>query len=84
MKCPFRLPMRLLFAAGFGSLFIAIQPVQAQSGDGYNYTINPSDAKTITITEYTGPGGAVIIPTNINGLTEDHGMVLTGPPLTFQ
>ena len=35
--------------------------VQAQ----WNYTINNG---TITITEYTGPGGAVTIPSTINGL----------------
>ena len=42
--------------------------VQAQAGDSYDYSINAGGA-SITITDYTGPGGAVTIPTNINGLT---------------
>jgi hypothetical protein len=37
--------------------------VQAQ----YSYTTNPFDTNTITITRYTGPGGAVTIPGTING-----------------
>src|SRR5580658_8982355 len=47
-----------------GLLFFAPVAVQAQ----YGYTIN-AGGTTITITNYTGPGGAVAIPTNINGLT---------------
>jgi len=38
--------------------------VQAQ----FTYTTNAGGA-SITITHYTGPGGAVTIPTNINSLT---------------
>jgi hypothetical protein len=53
-------------------LFLAAPAaVQAQSGsgDGYDYIINASNANTITITNYTGPGGFVSIPSNINNLT---------------
>ena len=53
-------------------LLAAAAAVQAQSfglGDGYFYSINASNADTITIIGYNGPGGAVSIPTNINGLT---------------
>jgi hypothetical protein len=41
--------------------------VKAQSGDGYDYTVNTDDTNTITITGYKGADGAVTIPTNING-----------------
>ncbi|MGP8199006.1 MAG: leucine-rich repeat domain-containing protein [Limisphaerales bacterium] len=39
------------------------------AGDGYYYSINPDNTNTITIVFYTGPGGEVSIPTNINGVT---------------
>jgi hypothetical protein len=42
--------------------------VQAQSGGGYNYTVNSYTTNTITIVTYTGPGGVVNIPNTINGL----------------
>jgi hypothetical protein len=50
-------------------LLAASAAVQAQSGsgDGYDYSIY-AGGTTISITNYSGPGGAVIIPTNINGL----------------
>ena len=41
---------------------------QSGSGDGYDYIVNPTNSATITITNSTGPGGSVVIPTNINGL----------------
>jgi uncharacterized repeat protein (TIGR03803 family) len=41
---------------------------QAGSGDGFEYSINSYNANTITITNYDGSSGDVIIPTNINGL----------------
>jgi hypothetical protein len=44
-------------------LLAAPTAVQAQ----YGYSIN-AGGTTVTITNYTGPGGAVTIPTNINGL----------------
>jgi hypothetical protein len=50
--------------AFLGLLLMAASAAQAQ----YDYTTN-SDGITITITQYTGLGGAVTIPTNINGLT---------------
>ena len=43
--------------------------VQGQSGDGYGYSTNAANTNTIAVTNYTGPGGVVSIPTNINGLT---------------
>ena len=52
----------LLLAGGSGA-----SPIR--SGDDYDYTINSGNTNTITITEYTGPDGAVTIPTNINNLT---------------
>ena len=47
----------------------AVVQAQSGSGDGYDYCINANDTNTITLTNYTGRGGAVTIPTNINGLT---------------
>jgi hypothetical protein len=45
-------------------------PVQAQSGsdDNFDYVVN-ANTNGITVTNYTGPAGAVIIPTNIDGYT---------------
>jgi hypothetical protein len=43
-----------------------ISVVPAQPGDGYGYVQNAGGA-TITITNYTGPGGALTVPTIING-----------------
>ena len=45
-------------------LLAAPAALQAQ----FDYTTN-ADGASVTITGYTGPGGAVTIPTNINGLT---------------
>jgi hypothetical protein len=45
-------------------LLISTEAVQAQ----WEYSTN-ADGTTLTITNYTGPGGDVTIPTNINGLT---------------
>jgi hypothetical protein len=41
--------------------------VRSQALQDYGYVTN-ADGITITITGYSGPGGAVSIPTNINGL----------------
>jgi hypothetical protein len=46
-------------------LFVTPAVVQGQFG----YMTNADNTNTITITNYSGPGGAVTIPTNINGLT---------------
>jgi hypothetical protein len=43
---------------------ISVTP--APSGGGYGYVLN-TDGASITITNYTGPGGAVTVPTSING-----------------
>jgi uncharacterized repeat protein (TIGR02543 family) len=45
----------------------AVVQAQSGSGDGYDYSIN-TGGTTITITDYTGPGGVVTIPTRINNL----------------
>ena len=47
-----------------GLLFLTL-PVVGLAED-YNYTINGSN---ITITGYTGPGGSIVIPSNIVGRT---------------
>ncbi|MGD0813899.1 MAG: leucine-rich repeat protein [Verrucomicrobiota bacterium] len=63
--------MKGIFLALSGLLlWVAPATVQGQSGwgDNFYYTINPDETNTITITGYTGPGGTVAIPTNINGL----------------
>ena len=52
---------RRVWAGCLGLLLALPAAVQAQ----YNYTANSG---TITITGYTGPGGAVTIPSTINGL----------------
>lgn len=62
------LPLAFLLAGL--SLLILPTGLRAQtgSGDGFNYSINASNANTITVTGYTGNGGTVTIPTNINNL----------------
>jgi hypothetical protein len=63
--------MRKLLPALFGLLLLAAPAAvqgQSGSGDNFDYSINPANTNTITITNYTGPGGAVTIPTNINNL----------------
>jgi len=40
----------------------------AARAEDYSYTINYGSVTTITITAYTGSGGAVTIPSTINGL----------------
>ncbi len=50
-------------------LLAASAAVQAQSGDCFDYTINPDNTNTITITEYACTNMAMTIPSNINGLT---------------
>ena len=44
--------------------------MQGQPGscDDYSYIINVGDTNSVTITKYTGPGGAMTIPTHIHGL----------------
>lgn len=42
---------------------------QLSSTNGFGYSINPANSNTITITSYSGSGGTVAIPTNIDGLT---------------
>ena len=49
----------------FGILTV-MAALAMQAHAQFNYTINAD--LTVTITEYTGPGGAVIIPPTINGL----------------
>jgi hypothetical protein len=46
------------------ALLLLLLPAATQAAD-YTYTTNSG---TITITGYTGPGGAVTIPSTINGL----------------
>ena len=52
---------KVLFGIFTITLALSAQ-VQAQ----YSYTTNADD--TLTITNYTGPGGAVDVPATINGL----------------
>jgi hypothetical protein len=57
-----------LVMAALGLLLWAVPAaLQAQ----YEYTTN-ADGSSITITGYTGPGGTVIMPTNINGFTVNN------------
>ena len=55
--------MKRTILAVLAFLFLAAPGVQAQ----YTYTTNADS--TLTITGYTGVGGALTIPTNIDGLT---------------
>jgi hypothetical protein len=70
----------------FGALLLLAAPtmVHAQSGqgDGYDYSINADN--TLTVTNYTGPGGDVIIPNSINGrkVTGVAGAFVGNPSLT--
>src|SRR5271157_1971873 len=75
---PVRLVLLLLAAP-------AATQAQSGSGDGYDYTINPDNTNTITIRGYTGPGGAVTIPTNINGLlvTSIGGNIVVPPAYSY-
>jgi hypothetical protein len=43
-----------------------ISVVSAPQGGGYGFVLN-ADGTSITITNYTGPGGTVTVPTSING-----------------
>lgn len=53
----------MLFAA---ALFLGLSlDLRGQDSDSFTYT---SDGKAITITSYTGAGGAVTIPATLNGL----------------
>lgn len=54
----------LLCLLGFIFLSTPLTATAAQSGD-FTYT---SDGSAITITDYTGPGGTVTIPSTISGL----------------
>jgi hypothetical protein len=56
--------MRIARAALLLPLLLLTLPAAVQAQ--YNYTTNSPDTNTITITKYTGPGGAVIIPTIID------------------
>lgn len=47
----------------------AIAEAQSGSGDNFVYSVNPNDATTITVTNYTGSATVVTIPSTINGLT---------------
>jgi hypothetical protein len=63
--------MKCTIPALLGVLLLAAPTVvqaQSGSGDNFDYTINPDDTNTITITRYTGTNAVVIIPTNINNL----------------
>jgi PKD repeat protein len=54
-----------------GFLLLAAPTVvqgQSGSGDGYGYSVNSGNPNTITINYYVGTGGAVAIPSTINGL----------------
>jgi uncharacterized repeat protein (TIGR03803 family) len=54
-------------ASGWSNTFAGVPAVpEAQSQFGY---VTNANGTSVTITNYTGPGGAVIIPTNISGLT---------------
>jgi hypothetical protein len=62
--------MKGIILALLGFLLLAAPAVvqaQAGCGDGYTYSLNGSNANSITITGYWRLGGAVTIPTNING-----------------
>ncbi len=53
----------------FGLLLLAGPAAEAQ----FSYSTNADDTNTVTITGYTGPGGAVTIPT-----TNSAGLLVTG------
>lgn len=59
----------IMFSLGSLLLWATQATLHAQSGSGggFGYTIN-SGGSTITITNYTGVGGAVTVPPTINGL----------------
>src|ERR1039458_8958627 len=57
--------MKKSICAICGLLIIGAAPAAMEAQ--YIYTTNGDN--TLTITGYTGPGGAMIIPTNFNGLT---------------
>jgi hypothetical protein len=52
----------------FGLLVLLLMAAPAAVQAQFEYTIN-ADGATVTITNYSGPGGAVTIPTTINGLS---------------
>ncbi len=72
-ECRMKIERKLLQIWLLCAVALLLSPavVQAQfgsgSGDGFIYSID--NRTTITITNYTGPTGAVTIPSNINNLT---------------
>jgi hypothetical protein len=52
---------------GWGTTFDGLPAVMLNPQNEFSYTTN-ADGITLTITGYTGPGGVVTIPININGL----------------
>ena len=48
-------------------MFLLAGPIAATAGQYGDFTYS-SDGSAITITGYTGPGGAVVIPGTIEGL----------------
>ena len=53
----------------YSATVIALSPAPVLLQDQFGYITNTDDTNTITLTNYTGPGDALAIPTNINGLT---------------
>src|SRR5437868_13707432 len=61
-----RIAMKPLLALlGF---VLASTPLPATAEKSGDFIYTPVDDSTATITDYTGPGGAVIIPATIDGL----------------
>jgi len=58
----------VLHAVGWASCSVIALGMPAGAQAQFGYMTNADDTNTITITNYTGPGGVVTIPTNINGL----------------
>ena len=54
----------ILFLSLIGLMFLSSSAFALQSGD-FTYTLSDG---TVTITEYTGTGGAIVIPATIDGM----------------
>ena len=68
----------LFFLSLISCMFLSSSALAAQWGD-FTYEFSNSDNTTITITGYSGAGGAVVIPDNITGLP-----VVTIGPSAFE
>ena len=65
----FRFRKTRIGGSGWLPVLLLLATTAVAKADDFTYATNSPDTNTITITGYTGPGGAVTIPSTINGLS---------------